>query len=151
MVVHDVKDIKPWHVYVLIDPRDQTVRYVGCTAHVDRRVKMHVSEAFSPEGFQRLKSVWVRGLAAEGLLPVLEVIESGFGRGWRETEKRWIHTKRFHGHPLTNGEEGFGHQRKPGERYKCVNCGGEFGWRRIDRDLHYFYLCPDLTIQEFMK
>ncbi len=67
-----------WHVYLLRDPRDRAVRYVGCTSiGVKQRTHRHVSEALSHQKTKRVtpKDRWVLGLLSEGLRPDFEIVE----------------------------------------------------------------------------
>lgn len=67
--------VGPWSVYVLRDPRDNTVRYVGATtSHPEKRLRQHLtqrSSAGSPA-----KIAWIDELSSAGLLCILEVVES---------------------------------------------------------------------------
>jgi hypothetical protein len=82
------KTTEPWHVYTLSDPRNGAVRYVGCSGDAERRLKGHCSEARRDED-KSPKSLWIRELMNESLLPVVKVIESGRGDSWYSAESRW--------------------------------------------------------------
>jgi hypothetical protein len=90
-------------IYVLIDPRDGAVRYVGKTSHPCTRRSDHMSEARGSTGNHRLH--WLRALLALGLEPSLEVIEEVAGNG-NEEERRWIAAYREEGHDLVNATDG---------------------------------------------
>jgi hypothetical protein len=103
-----------WIIYTLKNPRvlDQ-VRYVGFTSHSPaRRLREHIRSAL--RGKRRTyKRNWILSLLSIGLVPVIEIIESGAGPGWQDAERRWIAHYRSGGARLVNGTDG-------GE--------GTFGW-----------------------
>src|SRR5688572_16140222 len=57
-------------VYKLTDPVSGCVRYVGCTADAEARLKAHLCEAA-----ETLKRTWFEYLERQGLLPIMEVLE----------------------------------------------------------------------------
>jgi hypothetical protein len=60
-------------IYSLIDPRSAEVRYVGQTVGpANRRLRRHLSECSGETHKER----WIRSLAALGLAPTIEVIET---------------------------------------------------------------------------
>ena len=65
---------KPTHVYHLVDPRDRVVRYVGKTGAPKSRLKEHIRE--SQERQNTAKKRWIHSLLAEGLLPVMVIVDS---------------------------------------------------------------------------
>ncbi len=76
-----------WFVYVLKDPRNNEVRYVGITHSLEHRFKGHLSRLSEPTP----KSTWVAELNNLGLVPEMSVIEAG--TEWLEGKKReeyWI-------------------------------------------------------------
>ena len=89
-------------IYVLIDPRDGRVRYVGKTANPVKRLPGHLAEA---RGERHRRACWLRALLALGLEPTLEVIEEVAGNG-NERERFWIALYRSEGHDLVNGTDG---------------------------------------------
>jgi hypothetical protein len=80
-------------VYVLVDPRDSTVRYVGSTSNPQAREKSHrlVSGACNP-----LMREWIRELRSLDLAPHLVVIDIDEKR-YSRREERWILTLRRRG------------------------------------------------------
>jgi hypothetical protein len=95
---------RQWFIYVLRDPRDNLVRYVGWTFDMKKRLDAHVVQA--PR--QRThKAHWVMALRSLGLKPAVQEVESGDdpdGGGAREVA--WIRFFRALGFPLTNGTDG---------------------------------------------
>lgn len=91
----------PVVIYVLLDPRDGTVRYVGKTSlPVQERLAQHVARP--PNG---RVAAWFRELAGLGLSPGVEVLTSCSARTWQGREKYWISyfLKRAH---LMNADPG---------------------------------------------
>lgn len=60
-----------WSVYLLIDPRDGVVRYVGVTGDVSSRVSTHYSQR---EKTPLPKDKWLQELAEQGLRPVAKIV-----------------------------------------------------------------------------
>lgn len=89
-------------IYLLRDPRDNSIRYVGITRMTLRdRLLHHVRIARSGEKTHRAS--WVRHLISFNLIPIIELIEenSNFDR-----EVYWIKYYRDQGHDLVNTTEG---------------------------------------------
>lgn len=60
-------------IYVPKDPLTGQVRYVGATrGAVARRFQLHIRESKTRLG---IKHLWLRGLLAQGLFPILEIID----------------------------------------------------------------------------
>lgn len=98
-------------VYALVDPRDDTVRYVGVTTlPLRRRLATHLTPRSL--SFQSARTTWLESLIAEGLRPVVRAIETVTGDGWMDAERRWI---AYYGDRLTNVAKG-GHGTS-GARY----------------------------------
>lgn len=76
------------YIYILIDPRDGLVRYVGCTSHVGSRYNYHLSgmgiKADSP------RNKWILELKEEGELPQIEVVEETGPFECYDRERFWI-------------------------------------------------------------
>ena len=74
-------------IYVLLDPRDTTARYVGMTNDITERFIQHLrmGEVNSE------KNLWIHELKGQGLLPIcrtLEVVQNE--RDARQQERAWI-------------------------------------------------------------
>lgn len=85
-------------IYVLVDPRNDAVRYVGRTIDPKARLAEHVRE----RGTNRRKERWIEQLIGEGLTPLLIVVEECAPEVWRERERFWELAFRQRGHQLTN-------------------------------------------------
>jgi hypothetical protein len=94
-----------WVVYVLIDPRDDLIRYVGVTVRSKRlRMNEHLSKA--RKGGQSYRDSWLRQLLDLKLKPKLQVIETVDESEWEAAEKRWIKHFKDAGARLTNLTDG---------------------------------------------
>jgi GIY-YIG catalytic domain-containing protein len=99
---------QPRYIYALIDPRDDTVRYVGVTRDVYFRLSRHVKDASKMDR----KGTWINGLEQLGLSPELEILETveletielnaDIDVVALEREKYWIHEFLKSGAPLLN-------------------------------------------------
>lgn len=89
------------YIYVLRHPETNEVRYVGKTVDLKDRMKGH-----KQLGRTRCDN-WKRALAAFGLLPTFEVVETVQpGKNWKERECYWIKHYREAGADLTNLTDG---------------------------------------------
>ena len=92
-------------IYVLIDPVDGEVRYVGKTNNPKRRLAMHCNSKYDTHS-----SRWVHRLKRRGLKPEMLVIQENLtDQDWPEAEKRWIAHYKAAGARLTNITEGGHH------------------------------------------
>lgn len=101
-----MKKKRTWHVYALIDPRTNLVRYVGVTFRgLQRRFNEQLSRA--RKGGRTHRDCWIRSLLNKGLSPVQCLLDLGTG-DWRVAEKRWIAFYRASGQLVnhTDGGEG---------------------------------------------
>lgn len=62
------------HVYHLIDPDDETVRYIGKTASPKSRLRSHIQDA--RDGNNTDKKRWIRRLLSQGKMPVMVIVAS---------------------------------------------------------------------------
>ena len=67
-------------IYVLTDPRDNTVRYVGKSNDPARRLAEHVSSDLP----------WLVDLKASGLAPVMRIMDRASVDEWERAEQYWI-------------------------------------------------------------
>lgn len=88
-----------YSVYILTDPRDGQVRYVGISCNVERRYDEHINH----DNHNRTKLNWIQGLKDAGLLPQFSVIESELPMETAIARERyWIRHYLNLGAPLTN-------------------------------------------------
>lgn len=78
-------DRGPVAIYVLIDPRDNTVRYVGKTLNPRARLKQHTFGRGNAE-----RDSWVSELRSAGFAPRMEILEKVPISGWEAAERKWI-------------------------------------------------------------
>lgn len=90
-------------IYMLIDPRDEEIRYIGWTSRtLERRLYEHVHIV----SHGRLKKEWVRQLLQCGLEPRIQVIQQVPAQSWAAAKIYWIGFFRKMGCPLTNMSNG---------------------------------------------
>lgn len=99
---------RPWFIYVLRDPRNNEIRYVGWTHSPQRRLRQHITNAYKRSaGKNRHKDNWIVLLATSTLMPILEVVESGVSKhGWIDAEQKHIKILRGNGTNLLNKTDG---------------------------------------------
>jgi hypothetical protein len=71
-------------IYVLIDPRDDTVRYVGRSVDPKTRLAYHIADSTGR------KREWIHELKAEGILPRMEIVDRASWSEWESAEQQWI-------------------------------------------------------------
>jgi hypothetical protein len=80
-------------IYVLKDPQDNSIRYIGQTNNLKRQLERHLYDK-QDYSFVKTKSEWIFKLKALSLHPIIEVIETlpaPVERGMvNERESRWI-------------------------------------------------------------
>lgn len=134
-----ILDMRTTHIYVLIDPRTDEIRYVGKANNVSQRYKAHLNRA---RKHQVHKTNWIQALAKENLKPVIQVIDTVPIDDWIFWESYWISQFKTWGFNLlnyTHGGEGttFGNQTSfskgntpwntgKGHTEKCEICGSSF-------------------------
>lgn len=109
-------------IYALYDPRfpesEPEIRYIGKTANPKPRLDAHI---ISAKRKRTHKENWISQLQAEGLQPVMIILEEVEGDGCKE-EIEAISLARQAGFRLTNGTDGgdgaIGHKDSPETRVK---------------------------------
>lgn len=90
-------------IYVLRDPRTNSVRYVGKTVQtLARRLNAHILRSAAKRTH---RDCWIAGLIAVGLKPIIESVATA-GADWIEREQFWIGHYRASGCDLTNQTDG---------------------------------------------
>jgi hypothetical protein len=91
------------YIYVLKDPENGLVRYVGKSVNPESRFK----NGHLHSGSRKTKTAcWIKSLKSRGLVPVMEVIDTACDFTWSDTEKFWIKTFTSLGFNLTNLTDG---------------------------------------------
>lgn len=91
------------HIYILIDPETQQVRYVGKANNVSQRYKAHLNRA---RKHQIHKLNWINSLKSKGLKPIIEVIDIVPIENWQFWETYWISQFKTWGFDLINYTHG---------------------------------------------
>lgn len=76
-------------IYALIDPRDNRIRYVGCTYNLTLRLSQHLQ----CHGLNPAKDAWIQELKKEHLVPIMRGLERVKAKTLAEateTENQWI-------------------------------------------------------------
>lgn len=92
---------KARNIYILMDPRTHEVKYVGATRmSVRDRLTYHISHA------RRGSTVnchrWILELDADGLVPLIDIVELVSDDDWQQREIFWIRYFVDQGAELTN-------------------------------------------------
>lgn len=92
-----------YKIYKLIDPIDESIRYVGLTINsLNQRLKSHRNEKSKSH-----KTAWIRTLKSKGTTPKIELIEEvNTYEQACEREIFWIDKLKQDGHRLTNHATG---------------------------------------------
>lgn len=96
------KDNLEIYIYLLLDPRDNSIRYVGATIHPEKRMWEHLHDL-------RLKchrTDWIKFLLRNELEPQMWIIEVTDEKKWEKRERNWIKFYRKVGCDLTNATDG---------------------------------------------
>lgn len=84
-------------IYLMGDPRNMRVRYVGKSVDPEERHEQHIDEiSYSPKGR------WIQELRAHGLEPTMVVVEVCPDQIVYDRERHWIALGKSLGWPLTN-------------------------------------------------
>lgn len=119
---------KPTFIYGLIDPRNETLRYVGKTVlPIPNRITTHVWRARKAPR-KRHSMAWIFSLDAENMKPDYEIFEIvPPGGDWVEAERFWIGYFRMVGADLCNhtigGEGTTGYKQSPESIAKRIKRG----------------------------
>lgn len=93
--------MKQAYIYGLMEPGTGTIRYVGKTYNMIRRLKGHMESARSKSNTHRAN--WLRFL---GRVPDVCLLQVCRENEWQEAERFWIDTLRNTGHDLVNSTLG---------------------------------------------
>jgi len=131
------------YIYVLIDPRNNKVKYVGKTVNLQNRFEQHI---YWFTGSNPRKENWIKKLIKEGLRPEMLVIEQCDYSNWQEREKFWISFYRQKSTDLTNisdgGEDSWNSLSNRNKRVL------EFAKRKGIKKICKCYICGGLTVSD---
>src|SRR5258708_30007220 len=88
-------------IYVLIDPRDSMIRYVGISSDISYRFYEHSSY----KGVNKREQQWMEELHAESLVPIIQVLEDVIPdtrANAQQREQYWIEQMMNKEYPLLN-------------------------------------------------
>jgi hypothetical protein len=116
------KDAPTTFIYALLDPRTREIRYIGKADDPELRFKLHIIRSKDERNH---KANWIRLLLAQGLKPILKIVDEVLRSEWQAAECAYVAFYRDDlGCDLANstpGGDGFGkgkeHPRfgKPGK------------------------------------
>lgn len=88
------------YIYILFDPRDGAIRYVGRTVNPEARYRTHcrIRSERSP-----VMGGWIEQLAEAGVTPVMEIVAVCDAHEARAREKSFIRAADIPGSGLLNG------------------------------------------------
>jgi group I intron endonuclease len=93
-------------IYVLVDPRDQTIRYVGITAKpLEQRLIEHLRE-INRRKIHSHRKHWIALLARRGYRPIILPLQTVEDDDRWEAERYWIRYYRDLGCRLVNNTDG---------------------------------------------
>jgi hypothetical protein len=127
------------YIYVLKDPRDKRIRYVGKTNNIDRRYEQHL---YNRNEGNPHKDRWITNLQAKGLKPLIEIIEECNGEDWRDREIYWIDKCRCDGEDLINIKHGGDGYTSETWREYCVVSAA----KRLHIEIKRCFVCGGKTI-----
>jgi hypothetical protein len=90
------------YIYVLIDPRDNQIRYVGKTTQPLKRLKSHIYECKNKK-YKHRRAKWVRNLIKENLIPIIKFVKICPLSDFEKYEAEYI--KLYQSDKLTNSDE----------------------------------------------
>jgi len=96
-----IRAIKYTHIYGLIDPRTNQLRYIGKADSPHIRFKQHLKHRGRSH-----KHCWLRSLKRLKLIPELIILERVRDSQWQESESWWIDYFKSLGANLTNMIDG---------------------------------------------
>ncbi len=85
-------------IYALVDPNDNTIRYIGASTNPEQRLSAHVQMNVGSDA----KNNWIRGLKNKGQQPSVRILATCATSERKEQENKWILKMRAAGHNLYN-------------------------------------------------
>lgn len=94
--------MKKYYIYTLSHPLTNEVKYIGKTINIAKRYSGHINDKS-----KSYKSSWIKKLISQGLLPIIEELESfETEKECYEAEEYWIEQFKNWGFKLTNIQSG---------------------------------------------
>lgn len=153
--------MKNTFIYILIDPRNDQVRYVGKANNTKQRLKNHCN----PARYRCThKFNWIKSLRKENLKPILIIIDEVLKSEWKFWERYWISQFLSWGFNLTNYTEGgdgltYGNQTsfKKGDKSWnegkgnvkiCTVCGSKFKSPKSAKKISCSKKCASVVVRK---
>lgn len=92
------------YIYTLENPDTGVIRYIGKTINPSQRLKSHLWT--KNNSLRTKKSNWIQSLKANGLKPIMRILDEVSESNWSDAEKYWIEQFRQWGFELYNGNDG---------------------------------------------
>ena len=65
------------YIYLLVDPTNKKIRYVGATSNPKSRLRQHIQDAAKPKKTPKTKKQnWILSLSKKGISPHMKIIDS---------------------------------------------------------------------------
>lgn len=90
------------HIYILIDPRNGLVRYIGKTIRPSERYSHHIRAINE----HNRKNNWIKSLLSVGCKPIMQIIDTVSISEWKFWECHYISLFKSWGFDLTNLSDG---------------------------------------------
>jgi group I intron endonuclease len=87
-------------IYTLTDPRDNLIKYIGKAKSINTRLYTHMVNCNLKKNTK--KTAWLKSLKSQGLVPIIEELDTVGYENWKETEKYWIAQFKAWGFNLKN-------------------------------------------------
>ena len=89
------------YIYALTEPDGETIRYIGCSKHPQKRLREHINQ-YNDNG---RKTRWIRSLLENGKRPCLLIIDSCRSEIARDMEWKYYGYYKAIGCDLLNSTE----------------------------------------------
>lgn len=93
--------MKTTFIYILVDPRDDKVRYIGKSNNPKKRLEGHLGDKKKTH-----KCNWIKSLTTLNLRPIIETIDEVLESEWQFWEVHYISLYKSWGFDLTNSTKG---------------------------------------------
>jgi len=96
------------YIYSLNDPDSLSVRYIGKTMNLKKRLSSHINEAKRCKG-RRYVLNWIKSLLDINKKPIINIIEECTQDNWEEKERYWVdHYRKIIPNLCNNADGGLG-------------------------------------------
>lgn len=130
------KKMKIVYIYILIDPRNDRIRYVGKTQNTKARLQGHIWDITYTKEKSHKKN-WIKGLVKQNLKPIMEVLDEVPEEEWQFWERHYISLLKSWGIKLLNISEGGGTVTNTPRISKKRKKSITRWWSQRKKDKHY--------------